>query len=146
MVTPSVETINDYMSELSQVLSHQMPGFNYNHGDHEVRKLCGAVFPFLDGIDERPLPDFDHAGDDYLPPELGDIVVDISENNAKVQAVMRKYAKDNPDIAQFMMDVVPDTPKRDQPHYTAHIVNDSPREEKPKQTKKTKKKDNCNVM
>ena len=109
--TPSVEAIDDYHSEKAQILEHQMPGFTYSRGDHEARKICGAAFPILDKIDEQPLPDFDRVGEEYLPPEMGDIVVDICENNLVVQRKMREYAQDHPELARYMLDVAPDTPQ-----------------------------------
>jgi len=49
---PGIDTLDDYQSELKEVLRAQGRGFKYTHGDHIVRLLLGPICPELDALDE----------------------------------------------------------------------------------------------
>lgn len=100
-----VEVIDDYRTEKNQVIRMQGSHFGYSRGDHEARKICGPVFPLLDQIDEIKLPDFDKVGDNYMPPDIANIIVRLAKNNKEARNKMREYAKTHPDIARYMLDV-----------------------------------------
>jgi hypothetical protein len=49
---PNIDTLDDYNSELLEVLAVQGQQFRYTLGDHVVRLLLGPICPELDGLDE----------------------------------------------------------------------------------------------
>ena len=102
-----VESIDDFRSERASIIRIQGRGFGYTRGDHEARKLCGPVFPILDKIDQEKLPDFTTPGEDYMPPEIQAVILEIASNSRAAEEKMREYAKGNPEIARYMLDLPP---------------------------------------
>jgi len=100
-----VEVIDDYKTEKEQILHIQGKKFQYSRGDHEIRKICAPVFPIMDSIDQLKISDFNKVGEDYIPPTMGELVVKIATNNSFAKQKMIQYAKNNQDIAKFMLDV-----------------------------------------
>jgi hypothetical protein len=100
-----VEVIDDYETEKKQVLRIQGESFGYTRGDHEARKIISCIFPNLDKIDEMHLPDLKTPGDDYIPPDVAAVIVELASDNKAYYKRMQEYAKEHPDIARYMLDV-----------------------------------------
>jgi hypothetical protein len=52
---PFVDIVDDYQSELKQILAVQGKSFPFSHGDWVCKILLGSIDPYFDAMDEQPV-------------------------------------------------------------------------------------------
>jgi hypothetical protein len=52
-IIPSVDVNDDYISERSEIILAQGPGYTFSFGDYVVKTLLGSIDPVFDTLDEK---------------------------------------------------------------------------------------------